>query len=214
MGLIVGLTGGIGSGKSAAANLFAELGVAVVDTDVIAHELAGPGGPAMPAITAVFGQAVLASDGSLDRPAMRTLAFADPAARKRLEAILHPLIRDESGLRCQRALAAGVPYVVLAVPLLIETGDYRQRVDRVLVVDCEDEVRIVRVAARSGLSREEIQRIMATQCSRAARLTAADDIIDNTGTPDKLAPQVASLHREYLRLAAGIDPGGDRRMQN
>jgi dephospho-CoA kinase len=213
MGLIVGLTGGIGSGKSAAANLFGDLGAVVVDTDIIAHQLTGPGGLAMPALAAAFGPTMMASDGSLDRPAMRALAFADLAARKRLEAILHPLIREESTLRCQQALAGGAPYMMLAVPLLIESGEYRQRVDRVLVVDCEDEVRIARVAARSGLSRDEIQRIMATQCSRAARLTAADDIIDNTGTPDKLTPQVARLHREYLKLAARKEPGGDRKAQ-
>jgi dephospho-CoA kinase len=164
----------------------------------------------MPALEAAFGPSVLAADGSLDRPAMRALAFADPAARKRLETILHPLIREESARRCQQALAAGAPYVVLAVPLLIESGDYRQRVDRVLVIDCDYEVRITRVAARSGLSREEIQRIMATQCSRAVRLTAADDIIDNTGTADKLATQVARLHREYLKLATRRESGGGR----
>jgi dephospho-CoA kinase len=127
MGLIVGLTGGIGSGKSAAASLFADLGVPIVDTDVIAHELTGPGGPAMPALGAAFGPGVLAADGSLDRPAMRALAFGDPATRKRLEAILHPLIRDESASRCRLACESGAPYVILAVPLLIESGDFRRR---------------------------------------------------------------------------------------
>jgi dephospho-CoA kinase len=210
MGLIVGLTGGIGSGKSAAASLFADLGVPIVDTDVIAHELTGPGGPAMPALGAAFGPGVLAADGSLDRPAMRALAFGDPATRKRLEAILHPLIRDESASRCRLACESGAPYVILAVPLLIESGDFRRRVDRVLVVDCDDEVRITRIAARSGLRREEIERIMAAQCSRDERLTAADDIIDNTGTADKLAAQVAGLHRAYLELAGGKAPGGNR----
>jgi dephospho-CoA kinase len=209
--LIVGLTGGIGSGKSAAEKLFADLGAAGVDTDGIAHELTAPGGPAMPALAAAFGPAVLAADGSLDRAAMRALVFADPAARKRLEAILHPLIREESQRRCQQALAAGAPYVILTVPLLIESGDYRQRVDRVLVVDCEDEVRIARIAARSGLRREEIKSIMAAQCSRDERLTAADDIIDNSGIPDKLQAQVASLHRAYLELAGAEGSGGSRK---
>jgi dephospho-CoA kinase len=210
MPLIVGLTGGIGSGKSAAEKYFADLGVAVVDTDVIAHGLTGPGGPAMPALAAAFGPSVLAADGSLDRAATRVLVFAEPAARKRLEAILHPMIRDESERRCRQALEGGAPYVILTVPLLIESGDYRQRVDRVLVVDCDDEVRIARIAARSRLSRDEIERIMAAQCSRAERLTAADDIIENNGTPDRLAAQVEKLHRQYLELAAGNGPGGNR----
>jgi dephospho-CoA kinase len=210
MPLIVGLTGGIGSGKSAAEKLFADLGAAVVDVDVIAHELTGPGGAAMPALAAAFGPSVLAADGSLDRATMRALAFADPASRKRLEAILHPLIRAESERRCRQALASGAPYVILTVPLLVESGDYRQRVDRVLVVDCDDELRVARIAARSGLARDEIERIMAAQCSRAERLTAADDIIDNNGSPGRLAEQVAKLHREYLGLAAGNGPGGDR----
>jgi dephospho-CoA kinase len=213
MPLIVGLTGGIGSGKSAAEKLFADLGAAAVDVDVIARELTGSGGPAMPALGAAFGPTMLAADGSLDRAAMRALAFADPEARRRLEAILHPLIREESERRCQQALAAGAPYVILTVPLLIESGDYRRRVDRVLVVDCDDEVRVARVAARSGLSRDEIERIMAAQCSRAERLTAADDIIENSGTPDRLAPQVATLHRDYLRLATRKGSGDNRESQ-
>jgi dephospho-CoA kinase len=202
MGLIVGLTGGIGSGKTTVERLFAKLGAAVVDTDAIAHELTGPGGDAMPALAAAFGPGLMAADGSLDRPAMRSLVFADTDARRRLEGILHPLIRTRSDERCLQALAAGAPYVILTVPLLVETGDYRQRVDRVLVVDCDDDIRIARVAARSGLARAEIERIMATQASRDARLTAADDIIDNDGAEDRLAAQVARLHREYVRLAA------------
>jgi dephospho-CoA kinase len=202
MGLIVGLTGGIGSGKTTVEKLFAELGAAVVDTDVIAHELTDPGGDAMPALAAAFGKGVLAADGSLDRPAMRSLVFADADARRRLEGVLHPLIRARSDERCRQALAVGAPYVILTVPLLVESGDYRQRVDRVLVVDCDDDIRIARVAARSGLARTEIERIMAAQASRDARLTAADDIIDNDGAEDRLTDQVARLHRQYVRLAA------------
>lgn len=205
MGLIVGLTGGIGSGKTTVEKLFAELGAAVVDVDVIAHELTGPGGDAMPALAAAFGPALVGADGSLDRPAMRALAFGDADARRRLEGILHPLIRARADARCRQALAAGAPYVILTVPLLIESGDYRRRVDRVLVVDCDDEIRIARVVARSGLTRAEVERIMAAQSSRNERLTAADDIVDNNGEADRLRTQVARLHRNYLGLAAEKD---------
>jgi dephospho-CoA kinase len=196
--LIVGLTGGIGSGKSAAASLFGHLGAAVVDTDAIAHELTGSSGMAMPALKAAFGAALASADGSLDRPAMRRLAFSDPAARSRLEAILHPLIREESRRLCE---AADGPYVVLVVPLLLESGDYRQRVMRVLVVDCPEEIQIRRVMARSGLPEDEVRRIMAAQASRALRLAAADDVIENGGSPADLQTQVEALHRGYLKLA-------------
>lgn len=200
-GLIVGLTGGVGSGKSAAADCFAKLGAAVVDTDAIAHELTGPGGAAMPALTAAFGTGVLAPDGRLDRAAMRDQAFSDPDVRKRLEAILHPMIRAASELRCRQALAAGAPYVVLVVPLLVESGDYRQRVGRIAVVDCDDEVRIARVAARNGLSRGDIERIMAAQAARQDRLAVADDVIDNNDGRDELSAKVERLHRRYLAFA-------------
>jgi dephospho-CoA kinase len=200
-GLIVGLTGGIGSGKSAAAEHFAALGAVVVDTDAIAHELTGPGGPAMPALLAAFGDGIIAADGRFDRAAMRRLVFADPAARKRLESILHPMIRTQSDLRCRQALDEGAPYVVLVVPLLVESGDYRQRVARVVVVDCDDELRVARVAARSGLDRGEIERIMSTQASREDRLAAADDVIDNSGGRDELAAEVEKLHFVYVSLA-------------
>ena len=199
--MIVGLTGGIGSGKSAVADCFSRLGAAVVDTDAIAHELTRPGGAAMAHIRAAFGEAVVAADGSLDRAAMRRLAFSDPAARKRLEAILHPLIRAESDRRCRAALTAA-PYVVLVVPLLVESGDYRRRVDRVLVVDCDDETRIGRVMSRSGLARAEVQAIMAAQAGRDERLACADDVLDNGGDLAQLQERVAELHRRYRDLAA------------
>lgn len=205
---IVGLTGGIGSGKSAAADYFATLGAAIVDADVIAHELTAPGGGAMVALEAEFGKAVVAADGRLDRALMRHLAFADPGARQRLEAILHPLIQTQAEARCQKALASGAPYVVLVVPLLIESGGYRQRVARVLVVDCEDDIRIARVMARSGLTRAEVDRIMGAQAGREARLAAADDVIDNGGNLDDLAKQVAELHHRYLADFAKIKPTG------
>ena len=202
-GFVVGLTGGIGSGKSLAADEFAALGAAVVDTDLIAHELTAVAGAAMPALRAEFGAGVVAADGSLDRPAMRALAFADPAARKRLEAILHPLIRAEATSRCAAALAAGAPYVVLVVPLLVESGAYRDSVARIAVVDCSEETQLARVMARNALPRAEVERIMAAQAGRAARRAAADDLIDNDSDRAHLRRQVAELHRFY-RQAAGI----------
>ena len=197
MSLIVGLTGGIGSGKTTVADLFADLGAAVVDTDAIARELTLTQGAAMPAITGAFGGAVLAADGSLDRAAMRRLCFSDPAWRKRLETILHPLIRSESLARCRRA-AQEAPYVLLAVPLLVESGLWRPLVDRVLLVDCDEAQQVARVMTRSLLSEQEIRAIMATQARRAERLAAADDILSNTGTRDELRPKVLNLHRRYV----------------
>lgn len=202
MGFLVGLTGGIGSGKSAVEKLFSDRGVPVIDTDVIAHELTGINGAAMPAIATAFGTAVLSPDGALDRFAMRRFAFADADVRQRLEGILHPMIRHEALARCQQALSAHSPYVILSVPLLVESGNYRQIVQQVLVVDCEETVQIKRVMARSGLTVEEVRRIMSVQASRAERLAAADDIIDNNGDLKALAPQVESLHRRYLALSA------------
>ncbi len=199
MTFIVGLTGGIGSGKSTVADLFVQRGVALVDTDAIAHELTGPHGGAMSAIRAAFGDASLRDDGSMDRAAMRKLVFADPSAKLRLEAILHPLIRAESAARCAATTA---PYVLLAVPLLVETGDFREQLDRVLVVDCDEAVQIARVMARSGLPVEEALAIMSAQASRAERRAIADDLVLNDDGREVLIPQVEVLHRRYLELAS------------
>lgn len=196
---VVGLTGGIGSGKSAAADLLAARGALVVDTDQIAHQLTAPGGAAMEAIREAFGNGVVAADGALNRPAMRALAFEDPDARKRLEAILHPMIRAESERQCR---AATTPYVVLVVPLLIESGTYRERVRRLCVVDCPEDVQVLRVMQRSGLEERQVRAIMAAQASRAERLAAADDVIDNSAGYAELAVQVERLHGAYLRLAS------------
>ena len=200
---IVGLTGGIGSGKSAATAHFAALGASVVDTDLIAHALTAPGGAAIEAIRHAFGEAMLAADGSLDRAAMRALAFQRPQARRQLEAILHPLIRDESARQCR---AAPGPYVILAVPLLIESGDYRARCDRICVVDCPEDLQVTRVHQRNALPEEQIRAIMAAQASRAQRLAVADDVIDNSGTLAELEAQVERLHAAYLVAA---DVAGD-----
>lgn len=196
--LIVGLTGGIGSGKSAAAEYFARHGAAIVDADAVAHALTQADGKAMAAIRAEFGVSVLAKDGALDRDAMRRLAFADASVRKRLEAILHPLIRAECAALCRSAPNA---YTLLVVPLLLESGHYRDKIDRLAVVDCSEALQIERVMARSRLTRDEVERIMATQVARVQRLAAADDIIDNSGTRAHLAAQIASLHAKYAEMA-------------
>ena len=199
MTLVVGLTGGIGSGKSAAAEEFARLGATVVDTDAIAHELTGPGGAAIPEIKRLFGRAFVDASGAMDRRRMRGLVFSDAEEKARLESLLHPMIRAESE---RRIAAANGPYVVLVVPLLVESPDYRARLGRVLVVDCPEALQITRVRQRSGLPEAEVKRIIATQIQREKRLAAADDVIDNSGTISALQQQVRKLHENYLRFAA------------
>ena len=196
---VVGLTGGIGSGKSAAAEEFARLGASVVDTDIIARELTAAGGAALPHIKALFGDAFIAPSGAMDRDAMRNRVFSDPAAKRALEALLHPMIRA-AGER--RIAAASGPYVVYVVPLLIEAPDNRGRVDRVLVVDAPESAQLARVRARSALPEAEVRAILAQQASRATRRAAADDVIDNSGTLESLFAQVRALHARYLKMAA------------
>ena len=195
MSWVVGLTGGIGSGKSAAAAEFERLGATVVDADAIAHELTQPGGEAVASVAKLFGPESIAPSGAIDRDWVRARVFADPQARQALEALLHPMIREESRRRIADARG---PYVVQVVPLLVESGDYRSRVDRVLVVDAPEEVQIERVRRRSGLSESEVRAILAAQAPRAERLAAAHDVIDNRGTIEALRQQVAALHRRYL----------------
>ncbi len=204
MSFVVGLTGGIGSGKSAAADCFVTLGVPVVDTDAIAHELTAPGGAAIEPIRQAFGDGALTAAGALDRAAMRRRVFADPAERTRLEAILHPMIRAESEARLRRSAA---DYAVLVVPLLAESKSYRERVDRVAVVDCPEEVQLARVMGRSGLSRAEVAAIMAAQASRAARLAIADDVIANDAGLAELRARVTELHGRYLDMARARGAG-------
>ncbi|KPK06243.1 MAG: dephospho-CoA kinase [Betaproteobacteria bacterium SG8_39] len=198
MPFVIGLTGGIGSGKSAAADEFARLGATLVDTDAIAHALTAPRGAAIEAVRALFGDACIDASGAMDRAKVRARVFADPSARRQLEGILHPLIRRESAAR---VAAADGPYVVLVVPLLVESADFRSRVDRVLVVDCPVEVQVARVRARSGLPENEARRIIAAQVSRETRLAAADDVIDNSGTLEALYAQVHRLDERYRALA-------------
>jgi dephospho-CoA kinase len=195
---VVGVTGGIGSGKSTVARLFEALGVAVIDTDVIAHQLTAPGQPAVEAIRARFGDAYVTAQGALDRERMRELVFADAAAKRDLEAILHPRIRTEAAARVAQATT---PYAMLVIPLLAETGGYPGLIDRVLVVDCDEDLQIERAGRRSGLSAEAVRAIMARQVSRAQRLALADEVIDNNGPPEALDAQVRRLHARYLSLA-------------
>jgi dephospho-CoA kinase len=198
MTLVVGLTGGIGSGKSAVADLFAALGVPVVDADAVAHDLSRPGRPGHEAVLAAFGPGVLAPDGTLDRAALRREVFADPAARARLEAVLHPLIRSEA----RKAIATwATPWGLVVVPLLFERGGFDGVVGRTIVVDCPEDEQLRRVVARSGLTEAEVRAIMATQLPRAERLARADDVIDNGGPRAALAAQVAALDARYRALA-------------
>jgi dephospho-CoA kinase len=198
---LVGLTGGIGSGKSTVADLFAAHGVTIIDTDAIAHALTAPGGAAIPAIRQAFGEPVIAPDGALDRAAMRDIVFADAEARRRLEGILHPMI----GHCCELMIGEATgPYAMVVVPLLIESGRWRERIDRLLVVDCPVEVQIARTMQRSHLERAQVEAIIATQASRNARLAAADDVVDNGGEQAGLAPAIDALHARYLEMAASL----------
>jgi len=194
----VGLTGGVASGKTTVARLFEALGVPVIDTDQLAREVVAPGQPLLARIAERFGNAILAPDGSLDRGALRSIVFADPAARAALEQMTHPAIQ---ALLEQRSAAAGGPYQIHVIPLLVETGAQRKRVDRVLVVDCSEELQIRRLQARDGSTLEQARSILAAQVSREARLAVADDIIVNEGELGPLRDQVAALHARYLQLA-------------
>jgi dephospho-CoA kinase len=195
----VGLTGGIGSGKTTVANMFAARGASVIDTDEIAHSLTGPHGAAMPALLAEFGSAYATREGALDRARMRELVFTDPGARSRLEAILHPKIRDATAAAA--AIATG-PYTIFVVPLLVESGSWRERVSRVLVVDCPEPRQVARVMERNGLQEAQVRAIMAAQATREQRLAAADDVILNDDGLERLAPQVDTLHGFYMDHAA------------
>lgn len=191
----VGLTGGIASGKTTVSRLFQALGVPVIDSDEIARDVVAPGTPALAAIRARFGADVLQADGTLDRRALRQIVFGDPPARRDLEAITHPAIRAEME---RRSRAAGGDYQLLAIPLLVEGGGGRDRVDRVLVVDCDEQTQLRRVMLRDGVDEAGARAVLAAQASRAQRLAAADDVIANDGDIARLRDQVEVLHRRYL----------------
>jgi dephospho-CoA kinase len=194
----IGLTGGIGCGKSTIAARFAELGATVVDADAASHALTRRGAAGWLAIRDGLGRHFLRDDGELDRARLRKAVFADPVLKARLEALLHPLIRDEMD---RQAAASGAPYVLLMIPLLLEGRDPRRRCARILVVDCREETQIRRVGARSGLAAAEVRAIMATQVGRPLRLAAADDVIDNDGAPERALQAVARLDRLYRALS-------------
>jgi dephospho-CoA kinase len=196
--LRIGLTGGIASGKSTVSQRFLELGVAVIDADASARSVVEPGTPGLAAVIARFGSRFQNAAGTLDRAALRELVFRDGESRQALNAILHPLIRAD--MERQAAAATG-PYVVLAIPLLIEGGDPRSRVDRILVVDVDEPTQLARMLARDGSSPEQARAILASQATREARLAAADDVLVNTGTVIELRQSVDRLHRRYLELS-------------
>lgn len=196
---LIGLTGGIGSGKSAVAAAFRSLGIEVVDADDVAHAVSAPGNDGYRAVVAAFGPTVVGADGTLDRARLRERAFADPAFRAALEALLHPLIAAQ----IDRTVAQWTgPYGLVVAPLLLERGNLVKRVQRILVVDCPEDEQVRRTMARSGLAADEVRAIIATQLPRAARLARADDVIDNSGPHATLAAQVARLDAAYRASAA------------
>ena len=196
--LTIGLTGGIGCGKTSATRIFSALGAAIIDTDEIARRLTEKESPALIAITEQFGASCLLQDGSLDRAKLRKQVFSDPDAKKKLEAILHPLIWQRVTAEMAGTQA---PYLLLVVPLFFETGAYHDLVERVLVVDCDESQQISRTMSRSNLSADEVRAIMANQISRAKRLEQADDILSNDDKQENLEEQVRSLHQHYVALA-------------
>ena len=193
----VALTGGIASGKTLVSDEFAKLGVSVIDTDVIAHQIVEPGKPALGEIESVFGSDIIDDDGGLIRQALRALIFSDPDERRKLESILHPRIRQEASVAVARVTSA---YCILVIPLLAEKGSY-PNVNRVLLVDVEPETQISRLVARDNTSEEQARQALASQASRSQRLKIADDILDNSGSPEQARKAVARLHQKYLALA-------------
>lgn len=201
--LVVGLTGGIGSGKSRAGRAFEALGITVIDADAISRALTAPGGAAIAAIRSGFGEEFIDPQGALARARMRALAFSEPAAKRRLEAILHPMVRDESD---RQLSAARSPYAMLMIPLLVESGRPRDRCSLIVVVDCPEPMQIERVARRDGLPHAQIKAIVRAQVSRAGRLAHADYVLDNSASEAMLDVQVAHVHRA---LSANTAQPGD-----
>lgn len=194
----IGLTGGIASGKTTVANMFAELGIALVDTDIIARDVVEPGQPALDEIREVFGDRVIDPAGRLDRRALRKLVFADAGRRRQLENILHPRIREEAE---RQSVAAQPPYHIVVVPLLADSP-MKNTMDRILVVDCDESVQMERLLARDAETETQARRIIASQADRNARLAIADDVISNNGSLDDLRRQVEAMHRKYLSLSS------------
>ncbi len=203
MNYLVGLTGGIGSGKSTVADIFAALGVRIVDTDVISHQLTQTGGAAIPALRNAFGADIIDAQGALNRSKMREIVFNDPAKKKQLEAILHPLIFAQT--RQQAASPTAAPYTLVVVPLLFESGRYANWLQRVITVDCPEESQIARTMQRSKLDESAVRAIMAQQFSREERLALSDEIILNNGSLGDLKMQIVGMHRRLSELATESD---------
>nr|WP_169711268.1 dephospho-CoA kinase [Polynucleobacter aenigmaticus] len=197
---LIGLTGGIGSGKTAISDLLGALGAGIIDTDLISHQITAPGGKAIPLITKAFGAEFINAQGALNRPKMRTLVFEDPQARQILEQITHPLIRQETAKKAFELVKLGVPYLVFVVPLLIESGSWTKLIDYLVVVDCPEETQIERVMHRNNMTRSEVENILKAQTSRDTRLAAANAVIQNQGSLDELKPEVLILHQKILRI--------------
>jgi dephospho-CoA kinase len=197
---LIGLTGGIGSGKTEVSNLLGELGAGIIDTDLIAHQITAPGGKAIPLITKSFGIDFINPEGSLNRAKMRTLVFEDAKARQVLEQITHPLIQQETAKQALTLAKSGVPYLVFVVPLLIESGSWLKLIDYLVVVDCPEEIQIQRVMHRNNMTRLEVGNILKAQISRKVRLAAANAVIENLGDLDELKSEVLSLHQQLLKI--------------
>lgn len=196
----IGLTGGIGSGKTAVSDLLGALGAGVIDTDLISHQITAPGGIAIPLIAKAFGPGFINAQGALDRPKMRTLVFADPKARVSLEQITHPLIQEETVKQASELINSSVPYLVFVIPLLIESGLWIKLIDYLVVVDCAEDTQIQRVMHRNNITRPEVENILKAQASRDVRLAAANAVIGNQGSLDDLKAEVFNLHQQLLRI--------------
>lgn len=197
---LIGLTGGIGSGKTAVSDLLGKLGAGVIDTDLISHQITAPGGKAIPLITKEFGADFIDPQGALERPKMRALVFADSNARQALEKITHPLIQQETAKQAFELAKSGAPYLVFVVPLLIESGSWVNLIDYLIVVDCPEETQIQRVMHRSNMTRLDVENILKAQTSRKVRLAAANAVIENQGSLDELKSEVLKLHQELLKI--------------
>ena len=197
---LIGLSGGIGSGKTAVSDLLGELGAGIIDTDLISHQITAPGGKAIPLIAKAFGADFINPQGALIRPKMRALVFENPGARKVLEQITHPLIQEETAKQAFELAKSGVPYLVFVVPLLIESGSWIKLIDYLVVVDCPEETQIQRVMHRNNMTRLEVENVLKAQTSRNARLAAANAVIENQGSLDELKSEVLSLHQQLLKI--------------
>jgi dephospho-CoA kinase len=197
---LIGLTGGIGSGKTAVSDLLGGCGAGIIDTDKISHQITAPGGKAIPLITKAFGSDFIDPQGALDRPKMRVLVFEDPSSRQVLEKITHPLIQQEALKQALELAKSGVPYLVFVVPLLIESGFWTKLIDYLVVVDCPEETQIQRVMHRNNMTRSDVENILKAQTSRNARLATANAVIENLGSLDELKLAVLKLHQQLLKI--------------